>query len=405
MLMLIIDRRGAIVTRDSRAKGVCNMATRERSALSAVSLAVLLVSAGLAGETKVMTRGRVRLNGTTIVTDWGTPLRGACWGLDMCKCIFPKEDLKRLKQCGLNAIHVYTELTTSTSTAPIGYNAEIMDSIVSWCREESLYVIMTHGGPIKNSPIDKIADIWRFYAPRYADETHVVYEPKNEPDDFVEIARTCYPIIRESAPETHVLLISTSNIKVGVRELLDPVAVLGDEIDWTNASIAYHGYGTTGQFQEEAIKTCNDSGYGVTCTEFWPGQGLEQSYERAGISYCHFTWCANMQGRGIEATCDRVTPLNLSYVPDFGNWPQPHIDYSTLTKWQPWSEQRPLDGGVVYRLVLGGVAQGNARTVYDLSGRTLWRREGNATGGADRRTARILPGADSRVLVVGYGGD
>jgi len=346
------------------------------------------------------TRGRVRNNGTTIVTDWGTLLRGACWGPDQCRCIFDKGDLKVLKQCGLNSIHVYGEYPYGNLSDPVGYNVAILDSIVEWCREESLYVVMCMGGQWRDLTLDRLRQCWEFYAPRYADQTHVVYELNNEPDDNVAVAKTCWPVVRPNAPETHVLLLSPSNIQGGVNSLFNPIAQIGDAVDWSNASIAYHGYGTSGDFQQQAVKTMNDAGYGMTCTEFWPGQNLEPAYESGGISYFHLIWCSIINGRGIEATCERVRPLNISFVPDFGDWPQHHIDYPTLTKWEPWTTRVERGAANAYRLFVGGIPQGNVRTVYDLSGRALWGRQASDAGAAG---VRCVPRANSRVLVVGYG--
>ncbi len=239
--------------------------------------------------------------------------------------------------------------------------------------------------------------------PRYADQPHVVYEHDNEPDDYVNITRICNTAIRKHAPQTHQLLLSPSNIEAGVKELLTPIAVFKDEIDWSNASIAYHGYGTSGDFQKQAIKTMNDSGYAMTCTEFWPNTGLEPAYESAGMSYFHLIWCSIIYGRGIEATCDRVKPLTISYVPDFGSWPQPHIDYSTLAAWQPWTEENYRGAATACRLVVGSIPWANARTVYDLSGRTLWRRQGSGTEYGGAQLGRVLPWPNSRALVVDYG--
>ncbi len=221
-------------------------------------------------------RGRVRVQAPAVVSDWGTPLRGCCWGLDRNRTTPTRQQLAALKQCGLNTFHVYCELTTSSSGKPVGYNATNMDSIVTWCRQESLYVIMTHGGPIKETPLQKILDIWKFYAPRYADQTHVIYEIKNEgcyetfhcAEPVLQMYKDAYKIIRESAPETHVMLLSHSNLKGGINSLWEDIERFGDDIDWSNASIAFHGYGTTGAFQAQAAEELGAEGYAMTCTEF-----------------------------------------------------------------------------------------------------------------------------------------
>jgi hypothetical protein len=364
---------------------------RRKTILAATASVLILAFSSSDLQAAVQTRGRVRNNGTTIVTDWGTRLRMACWGMDICRCLFEREELRDLKNCGLNGIHVYLELTTTNAPEPIGYNAERMDSLVSWCRQESLYVVITHGGPIDNSTVEKCAKVWEFYAPRYADETHVVYEIKNEPNlKAIDVNRECFKVIRQYAPETHVLCLSYSNIRSGASRITNAIDELGDAIDWSNASVAYHGYGTSGEFQEDAIKTINDYGYAVTCTEFWPANHLELNYERAGISYAHFQWCAIIYGRGIEATCDRIKGIAFDYEPDFGNWPKPHIDPPVQATWQPWLKQGRACAPISRRVVFGGMPKGDVRAIYDLTGRALWQQEGsNGLAGGARREAAI----------------
>jgi len=271
---------------------------------------------------------------------------------------------------------VYAEVTNADEPKPVGYSAERMDSIVSWCRQESLYVVMTMGGPIMRASLDRLRAIWRFYAPRYADETHVVYEPKNEgcyatyhcDEQVMQAIKDCYKIIRENAPYTHVLLLSHSNLKGGINALFEDVERLGTDIDWSNASIAFHGYGTTGAFQEEAIKALSDAGYGMTCTEFPTGDGLEKSYERAGISYMNFFVC-----HSLANTCSYVKRLSATWQPDFGAYPQQHVEHIPLNaaRYVPRMQGgRHEEAG--YFLTVNGIAQRRADAVYDLAGRLLW---------------------------------
>ncbi len=349
------------------------------------------------------TRGRVTMNGKTIVTDWGTLLRMGCWGLDMARSVPPLEDFKTIKQCGVNGVHVYFE-KYDASYSVVGYNAERMDTIVEYCRQESLYVVMTIGSSIVGNwseammkDVNACKAIWEFYAPRYADQTHVIYEIKNEPGwAEVNIARACYPVMRAAAPETHILQGSYSNVAGGPGRILGPINSLEGVIDWSNASIAFHGYVAGGDFQENVIKIVNDSGYCMTMTECWANSGLEEHYEHAQISYAPMAGCFTPMA---QRKCEQMKKCSLSYAPDFGDWPQHHIDYPTLTKWPSWNTCVGSATANTHRLVFGAVAQGNVATVYDISGRTLWRQRGNGTYPAATR-----PGANSRVLVVDYGG-
>ncbi len=137
------------------------------------------------------------------------------------------------------------------------------------------------------------------------------------------------------------------------------------------------------------MNTVIDAGYPVTCTEFPTGGGLEQFYNTFGISYCHFL---SVDG----GLCGRVKSFGLSYVPDFGSWPQPHVDYPVHVMWQ--SSKTGIGGNAATMCLpaIDGLPQGNIRAIYDLSGRLLW------DGPAGRATLRKggLPG-DVRAL--GFG--
>ncbi len=363
------------------------------------------------------TRGRVTNNGTTIITDWGTLLRGGCWALDMIRGLPPRQDLVTIKQCGVNLVHVYFE-KYDASYCYVGYNAERMDTLVEWCRQESLYVIMTIGSSIVGTwndgrtwELDSIKAIWRFYAPRYADQTHVIYEIKNEAcnatfhceEPVMQMFRDVYRLIRESAPQTHILLLSHSNLKGGINSLLEDIERLDSVVDWTNASIAFHGYGTTGEFQEDAVKAATDAGCAMTMTECWPNTGLEGHYEHAQISYAPMAGCFSPMA---QRKCDQMKKCNLSYAPDFGSWPQQHVEHIPLVVEALFAPAgRAADKGrstVLFPLIRNSVLRGDVRAVYDLSGRLLWRRTDNANAASDGEGFIVPKGAGARTVVVKY---
>ncbi len=351
------------------------------------------------------TRGRVTLDGQAVLTDWGTRLRGACWSQDSHGDVFNKQDLAVLRECGLNSFHLYAE---KNDDKPVGYESAHIDSIVEWSRQESLYVVMTFGDSYL-ADFSKVLDFWRFYAPRYKDMTHVIYEPKNEgcantsgcEPKAVQCYHDCYKIIRDLAPETHIFMFSHSNIHAGYQALYDDIDSF-PEVDWTNASIAFHGYSASGELQEEAAGKLGPDGYAMTCTEFWPGKGLENNYESAGIGYFHFIWCDWINGRGIEANCERIKPLNLSYEPDFGNWPLPHIERPAVeTVWPTLSPESRLPPSGINCLIFNSSIPQNARAVYDLTGRLLWKARAGVSGPGEADAAiRIAPRSEGARVVV-----
>ncbi len=386
---------------------ICN---GHRTVLFVILAAWLCRTAAEVG-TGPMTRGRVRVKGNTIVSDWGTALRGGCWSEGK---IFKREELGQMKMAGLNAVHLYSERFGASGTignVP-GWAAEpYVDQIVDWCREDSVYLILTVGGLKTWSGFaDYTRRFWEFYAPRYADQTHVVYEILNEGcmatfhcvDSVIDLYKECYQIIRENAPETHVLLLSHSNLKGGMSALWDDVDRLSDVVDWSNASFAYHGYGTTGAFQEQAANELGAKGYGMTCTEFpfSGGAALAKAYEHAGISYTWFEACWGGT-RTLGNIGNYIKGLGITWQPDFGNWPQPHVEHiATDTRRSPGLRDRRSPEGIA-RVCLGGQALDGATAVYDIAGRLLWRRSNEADlGGNIRLNSKDRIG--TRLLILKY---
>jgi hypothetical protein len=361
------------------------------------------------------TRGRPHLNGKTLVTDWNTLLRMACWSLDMQHDLPARDELKTIKECGVNALHVYFERYDEPyARGRVGHNAEKMDTLVEWCRQESLYVVMTIGGTIVDDAwssalqgdLDSTIKIWSIYAPRYANKTHVVYEIKNESGcGEVPIERAVCPIIREVAPETHMLLCSISNTSRGSKEIIDLMDSVSDVVDWNNTSVAFHGYGygVTGDTQERVIQECNDAGYCMTMTECWPNTGLEEHYEHAQISYMPMAGCF---GPMASQKCAAQHKLNISYAPDFGSWPQQHVEHLPVPVEALYGPAAGVASGrrsaLLFPLTANSFPWAGVHAVYDLSGRLLWRQRGNGAGAAGMRSATGVARADSRVLVARY---
>jgi hypothetical protein len=377
---------------------------------------IVLIAAGVAARAAASdfvpggpcTRGRVTIEAPAVVTDWGTRLRGGCWCQDCHGGVFPREELREMKLAGLNAIHVYGE---KNDDKPVGYEVENLDSLVEWCRQESLYIVITFGNS-RLSDFSKVLEFWRFYAPRYADMTHVIYEEKNEgcaktaicEEPAKQMYRDVYKIIREVAPETHIMLLSHSNIQQGIPPLYTDIAWLGPEVDWTNASIAYHGYGASAQLQEQACTDLGSNGYAMSCTEF-PFNNAAQlgaTYERAGISYFWFEGCWGGT-RTPGAMKDYLSRLNLSWQPDFGDWPQPHVEHPepTFVQDRPPSASagRPTATGwfTPYNLPNGAI-----HAAYDLTGRLIWKQGRGAAGAARGHGPGIPAMLGSAVLLIRY---
>jgi hypothetical protein len=316
---------------------------------------VILMAQGPWVAVDAAARGRVRLSATSIVSDYGTPLRGAYVNPDVTGGkIPPRETFTHIKDLGFNAVHMWLECFHENA----GDYAASGDSVVKWTREEGLYCVICYGCCEKNAQFfyDKVTNFWKFYAPRYKDET------KMEQD--------CYHIIRDAAPETHILVFSYCNIAFGPWQVTKDIQRMGPDIDWTNTSVAIHGYHP--QSGTLYVPMLVDSGVPLTVTEF-PANNDEliRMYEKYQISYFHF-----FNISVIDSYMQGVVSRGITWEPDYGDWPMPHVT-ATLDerRWVgPFDRRRSGSERVVAPFALGEIllksaAGGNA--VYDLQGRIL----------------------------------
>jgi endoglucanase len=306
-------------------------------------------------------RGRPRLNAkrTSFVADDGQLLRGPYASTEWTRAA-PYENVARMKALGFNAVHLYGEAFDTRypdpgSTAP-GSHVEEVDKFVKMTRELGLYLVITIGNGAANGKYNKpwIIGFWKFYAARYAKETHVLFEVQNEPVAWgppysnpnasppgaIGMEVEAYKTIRAVAPETPVLLFSYSVLgeNGGKEALKDIVAfnagVGGDPRQiWSNAAVGFHGY--AGHVNVPmAVADLLAAGYPCFMTEFissdWggtDGQDIELTaeLERLGVSWLTFL---TIPPDGVspdvtipEVFRKRIDFAGLSWTPDFGNWP------------------------------------------------------------------------------------
>ena len=193
------------------------MKIRHTSLVFAASIIVASCVSFAEGAEIPIPRGRPRINTerTTLVADNGALLRG-------CVASHKRESLEQLKLVGLNAVHDYAEgcdlkYPAEGSRAP-GYRVEAIDKAVKLTKELGLYFIMTIGNDPGKFNKEWALDFWKFYAPRYKDEPHVIYEihnepvqwappynsPKANPPGAVEMNAECWKLIRSLAPDTPI---------------------------------------------------------------------------------------------------------------------------------------------------------------------------------------------------------
>jgi hypothetical protein len=214
-------------------------------------------------------RGRPHLNAarTTFVGDNGQRLRGPFTSTEWTSA---STDIAMIKGMGFNALHLYAEsfdisYPSNGSTAP-GYSVANVDSIVAQTRTNGLYLIMTIGNGAWNGNYNSayITNFWKFYAARYANETHVLFEIQNEPVAWgppysatnatppggLDMEVAAYRTIRAYAPDTPVLLFTYAVLgdSGGASAALIDIHAFNTNVfgnanaTWTNEAVGFHGY-------------------------------------------------------------------------------------------------------------------------------------------------------------------
>lgn len=313
-------------------------------------LALLLVCAALsflcAATRAEAARGRPYVNAaqTTFVADNGNLLRGAIISTETGSSPSVAQ-LEGMKAVGLNAVHCYAERRDYGYSA--GARVAAVDLAVQRTRDAGLYLVITIGGGGFDANFNSA--FWSFYAPRYAHETHVLYEIQNEPAAgsppysgnaaLMQMQLTCYDIIRAAAPDTPVMFMSYSSFENGPGVLQD-IAALGSSVDWSKACIAFHGYGERGPAAiRQCLETVLAAGYPCFQTEFyrWPwgtgnfalgsGPSLYQDVDETGdLERLGVSWLSFLTITGVTNAARFKTPLNnggVTWTPDFGTWPVP----------------------------------------------------------------------------------
>jgi endoglucanase len=306
-------------------------------------------------------RGRPTLNAarTTFVADNGERLRGPYTSTEWTPA---STQVAMIKGMGFNALHLYAEAfdrnyPASGSTAP-GYAVANVDSIVAQTRTNGLYLVMTIGNGAWNGDYNAayITNFWKFYAARYANETHVLFEIQNEPVAWgppysatnatppgaLEMEVATYRIIRQYAPNTPVLLFSYAVLgdSGGASAALTDIHAFNTNVFgsanavWTNEAVAFHGYAGASAMSN-AVAQIIAAGYPCFMTEFAGGVwgtgvgGLDAAavahLERLGVSWLTFQYIPPT-GVSDDVTdpkryMDIVNWSGLSWTPDFGNWP------------------------------------------------------------------------------------
>lgn len=269
----------------------------------------------------------VKSNGT-FVTSSGALLRGVAISSDIG--VVPSEtDIAKIKNLGMNTIHLYAECS---SCGPVTGKVAAVDAVINAAENLGLYVILTigNGGENGSFNLNFVNAFWNFYAPRYKDRTHVMYEIQNEPFSWgppydtntLNMEKNTFNLIRAQAPNTPILLMSYA-VPVNYQAAINEINGLG--LNLSNAGIAIHGYGITDTEFSNTITGLKNAGFAVVVTEpARNGQNVNINtttiFENLGVSYAHFLSVANV----VSNNAYLKTPVDASplrWKPDYGTWP------------------------------------------------------------------------------------
>lgn len=253
-------------------------------------LVIFCFSNTFVAEAQSAIRGRVKILNNNVVSDINTPLRGAHmlffkgnWGLAQQSSYY--QNLKNNFKVNTIRIFVYREDRPEYSADGwFEYNDPVflaaLDETVRIIGAEGMYAMITYGpghngqSEIIGHPND-LQNFWSTIAPRYRNNTHVIYELCNEPaswsaEDYyasdVAIQKNNYSLIRNLAPNTHIVLWTFATIGDN-NQMVNKLDEAGSDIvSYTNASVGYHAYDPENGSQLLSVK----NKYPVFMTEFLP---------------------------------------------------------------------------------------------------------------------------------------
>jgi hypothetical protein len=273
-----------------------------------------------------------------LLTDKGTRLRGVNLGIDSGtpRVVLEPELFAELSgETGLNAFHIYLENPGDVT----GARRAEADALVEMTSAAGMYLVLGIGGGLGGTfDLEKIRSFWTFYAPRYAERTHVLYEIQNVPDagcdapyssEALAMERTIYELIREFAPSTHVALFSFRAQPSGAA-LESDLAALARTVDWSKASVAFHAEPCAGADNlAEILEVTRERGIAAFSSELQFRTSFERTaqLEAERVGWFNFEWL--VLSRDLSEFRDAHTAASVTWCPDFGTWPEDSETCST----------------------------------------------------------------------------
>ncbi|MBD3320314.1 MAG: carbohydrate-binding protein [Chitinivibrionales bacterium] len=301
--------------------------------LSETVLAVVLASALIPVFAQQRGRPKISDDGKTIVSDRGTLLRAAKAGSGEGNEEKIRTNIKGAKEMGLNTVKFFATNPFDSKVDGWSDFDKRLPNIDTWVkvsRELGVYLSIVSDGDDMNYDHEINMEFWRRIAPRYADETHVLYEIYNEGDD-VDGHMECWEIIRQHAPEKMVIMLTPSH-PGNFDKLVDKAKELRSRGVPFNGkeAIGWHGYGWAccgtidptpeHESAQKALKL-HANGFPSICTEI-PAASCKHYalLEAIGISwYPHEGVDAG--GRADIRECVESSDYPLCWEPDYGTYP------------------------------------------------------------------------------------
>lgn len=221
-------------------------------------------------------RGRPKIVNHALVAENGSLLRGASG--NSFEYDHNNQGYKNLSwwtnvrdDYKLNTIRMFVYCCKPVdSTTVVNLNTLIahLDVAVANAKKAGMYIILNLYNKSGYNR-DVYEKVWATLAPRYKNETHVIYEAFNEPVHWypsaisqadMQAQLNMYKYIRSRAPNTHIILWSPAHID---NNLVTKVKSTSG-INYANAPVGYHPYATS---DYNAIGALRSAGYPVIATE------------------------------------------------------------------------------------------------------------------------------------------
>jgi hypothetical protein len=275
--------------------------------------------------------------GSTIVTDTGSLLRGFTIGIDLNPDLaIPQSLFDDAANDGLNTVLVYLENWADVT----GKNFAQADQIVAEAAKARLYVILAIGGGLPGNghagngwfDIEKVRSFWKLYAPRFANQTHVLYEAQNQPETAcsvpfqqatIDMEREAFALIRGLAPATPILLFSYRSTP-DAATLIDALDRVGGAVDWSNAAVAVDADVNCSQPADYPMVLVAAKSHGAPMVfPAMPVDGWEpylRELEKDRVSWASTRWLVRL--KDWTTFQSEMTTAQISWCPDFGSFPQ-----------------------------------------------------------------------------------